>query len=45
MTEVTLKGTVQSTGKYNTIKHVRPSIVLIDTDAAFACSAMETGGK
>lgn len=40
MTEVTLKGTMQSTGMYNTTKHIRSSTVRIDTDAAIACSAM-----
>ena len=41
VTEITLNGIMQSIWEYNTTKHFRPLITLIDTKAVIACSAVE----
>lgn len=41
VTEITLNGIMQPIWEYNTTKHFRPLITLIDTKAVIDCSAME----
>ena len=41
VTEITLNGIMQPIWEYNTIKHFRPLIMVIDTKAVIDCSAME----